>query len=295
MSTHSITGPTTNAVWSNVEATQEASRVVLAWPALTKTFETARALVVGGRLDEASHLLRQLIQSAPAYEEPWLQLLALDPSPAEEIDLLQAFLGHHPDHRFAKAFKARLHDIRIVAMLGDDVDGSAHGAGSAASSMRLGDYLIMKGWVTLEQVDHALAEQRRLRAAGVEQRLGTLLLMHGHVGPAQLAAAFAETEGTGFGEFGNYVVRARILTPAQVGQALARQAALAAELDRSFLAQLASYRGKRHTSFLGLRSAPRRKPVPKLGEVMVSMGLLTAEQVDQILRERHVVFNASFG
>lgn len=290
-----FTGPTTDSVSSNAEAIQGASPVVVPWPTLTKTFETARALVVAGRLDEAGTLLRQLIQSAPAYEEPWLQLLALDPAPAEEIGLLEAFLSHHPEHRFAKAFKARLHDIRIVAMLSEDADGAPYGAGGTGRSMRLGDYLIMKGWVTLEQVDDALAEQRRLRTAGVEQRLGTLLLMRGHVGPAQLATAFAEAEGTGFGEFGNYLVRARILTPAQVGQALARQASIAADLDRVFLAQLASYHRKRHTSFLGLRSAPQRKPVPKLGEVIVSMGLLTAEQVNKILRERHVAFHASFG
>ena len=295
MSTRSFSDSTTNTPWSNAQEAPGAGAAVLPWPALTKTFETARALVVGGRLDEAGRLLRQLIQSAPAYEEPWLQLLALDPAPAEEIELLEAFLSHHPDHRFAKAFKARLHDIRIVAMLSEDADDTAHDANGTVRSMRLGDYLIMKGWITLAQVDDALAEQRRLRAAGVEQRLGTLLLMQGHVGPAQLATAFAETEGTGFGEFGNYLVRARILTAAQVGQALARQASIAAELDRMYLAQLASYRGKRHTSFLGLRPAPQRKPVPRLGEVMVTMGLLTADQVNRILRERHIAFHASLG
>jgi hypothetical protein len=162
-------------------------------------------------------------------------------------------------------------------------------------SMRLGDYLIMQAWVTLDQVEEALAEQRRLRASGVEMRLGTLLLMHGHVGPAQLAAAFAATDGKGFGEFGDYLVRHHVLTPEQVGQALARQAALAAEMDREYLRQLTAYRRHRNNPLMSWRSAPKRKPVPRLGEVMVSMGMLSRAQVDALLQERETVFHAHLG
>ncbi len=58
--------------------------------------------------------------------------------------------------------------------------------------MRLGELLIHRGWTTREQVEQALAEQQRLREAGVDEWLGQILLRNGHVDPDHLAAALAQ-------------------------------------------------------------------------------------------------------
>src|SRR4051794_36014833 len=201
---------------------------------VARVLATARAMLRSGKSDEGRALLRQLIQRVPGYEEPWLQLLALDPTPAEEVELLEAFLQHYPNHRFAQAFRTRLRDMQIVLMLSERQDSSRPDS-AGPSKQRLGDYLIARNFVTLEQVERALEAQQEMRKLGIERRLGTIMLMNGHLTENQLALALAETHVTGFGEFGNYLMRSGALTSSQVGQALARQAALAAQSDRQYL------------------------------------------------------------
>src|SRR3712207_6176441 len=67
-----------------------------------------RALPRPGRAAEAPPHPPPLPRTFPTEAEPGLQLLALDPSPAEEIDLIEQFLRQHPAHRFAAAMRARL-------------------------------------------------------------------------------------------------------------------------------------------------------------------------------------------
>ncbi len=273
---------------------------------MASTFMTARAMLGAGRRNEGKALLRQLTRSSPSYEAPWLQLLALEPSPPEEIALIEEFLQHHPGHRFAQACQARLETVRMVAMLG--------GAGEQPlpdphapkerprQPMRLGDYLTRQHWVTAEQIEHALAQQRALRAEGVEQPIGTLLLMYGHVRIDQLAVAFAEAAGTGFGGFGDYLVRTGVLSAQQVGEAMARQAGLAIEHEREYSAAMAAYQAqmraiKRTGRLLlgrSLPAEPKRKPAASLGDVLVAMGLLTTQQVAAALAERQRMFESLF-
>lgn len=256
----------------------------------------ARTLLQANKGDEARAVLRQLVARAPEYEDPWLQLLALEPPANEEVALLEGFLRHHPQHRFAQAFRSRLHDMQIVVMLERNTNAEAPNSQPESApvvTQRLGDYLIARHWATLQQVEQALQLQRELRQAGVERRLGTLLLMMGLLNQEQLAAALADAQSSGFGEFGSYLIRTGILTPAQVGQALAQQSAIAAQLDQKYLRQLATHR--RMQSWIGrLAVAPDRKPVPRLGEILVSMGLLTVEQIEQILERREQDFQSSF-
>ncbi len=61
--------------------------------------------------------------------------------------------------------------------------------------MPLGEILILMGWATLEQVDQALIEQRRLRKAGLVERLGEILVRQGAVHPAYIECVVAEQSG----------------------------------------------------------------------------------------------------
>ncbi|CAA9257718.1 MAG: hypothetical protein AVDCRST_MAG93-2047 [uncultured Chloroflexia bacterium] len=252
--------------------------------------QTVRTMVANGRKDDARLLLTRAIERAPEYEELWLQLLALEPSPREEMALLRSFLGHHPKHRYAKAFQSRLKDIEIVVMLEPSTTSAPAPAAPPAPDppLRLGDYLIAQGWVTLDQVEHAIQQQQALGNAGIEQRLGTILLRNGHLNQEQLGTALAKGRTVGLGQFGSYLVRHGILTPEQVGKALAYQAALVAEQERAYLTAVQRPSGKQSSQ------QPSRKPIPRLGEVMVRMGMLTTEQVKAALQERETEFNIQF-
>src|SRR4051812_14811477 len=89
---------------------------------VARVLATARAMLRNGKSDEGRALLRQLIQRVPVFEELWLQLRALDPPPAEEVELWEAFPQHYPNHRFAQAFRTRLRDMQIVLMLSERQD-----------------------------------------------------------------------------------------------------------------------------------------------------------------------------
>ena len=265
---------------------------------IANTFMTARAMVSAGRREEGKRLLRQLTRTAPDYESAWLQLLALDPMPAEEIGLIEEFLQHHARHRFAKAFGARLETVRMVAMLAGDSREPAT-AGAGRKPLPLGDYLIRQGWATTEQLEHAVEQQRALRAEGVEQSLGTLLMMYGHVRLDELAVAFAESSESGFGGFGDYLVRSGVLSAEQVGRAMAEQAAQSIAREREYAEALAAYRARlgerRKTGLLNFSRPPvepQRKPPPRLGDVLVAMGLLSAERVEMIARQRQREFES---
>ena len=125
--------------------------------------------------------------------------------------------------------------------------------------------------------------------------------MQGHLQPEQLAKALAALLRPGSGEFGAYLVQRRILAPEQVGEALARQARIAADLERAYREAQAAHveqpASKPRFVRLGKRAKPavmpQRQSPPKVGEVLVSMGALTSEQVATLLRERERISNAA--
>jgi hypothetical protein len=139
-----------------------------------------------------------------------------------------------------------------------------------------------RGLVTQKQIDSALATQRRLRARGIESRLGTILLVEKHLTADQLAHALADAPAEGFGEFGDYLVRIHVLTREQLSQALAMQATQSAQIFQK-------YGRRRFGLFWG-----RGPAVPKLGEVLVSMGLFTAPQMEELHKRYESAFDAAF-
>ena len=250
----------------------------------------------------ARTLLMQAMATASTAEQALLELGKYALPAAEAIDLLEAFLRQHPQHPFAPALQTRLEDLRIIAMLHEGQQEARNYGQTGIPALRLGEYLIERGWVTREQVAQALAEQERLREAGTEYRLGTLLMRQGHLQSGQLALALAALIRPGSGELGAYLVQRRILAPEQLGLALARQARITIDLERAYEEAQAAHAqqpaSKPRFALLGKRTQPpqvmpHRKPAPKLGEVLVSMGALTPEQVATLLRERDRIFNAS--
>ena len=164
--------------------------------------------------------------------------------------------------------------------------------------MRISDYLIAQAYTTPEQVADALTEQRRLRALGIDERIGTILLMQKQLTVEELADAFEAASAFGLGDFGDYLVRNNIVSMEQVAQILAQQAAQAADLNQRYMRQLDVYHAAAapEPSLLeriGLfRPRKPEPPVlerpPKLGDMLVSAGLLTRDQVERHVRDANL-------
>lgn len=246
-----------------------------------------RALLQAGQDQDARALLRQLTVLMPAADAPWLQLMTLEPALLDDQEFLKGFLRNHPRHHFARALGAHLQNLELAALLSAIQPTPAFEAAAIQPPQRLGDILISRGWTTPRHVEFALAEQRRLREAKVDQRLGTVMLMHGHVTSDQLAVALTPSVASGYSGLGSYLVRNDILTSSQVAKALARQAEIAAARDRIYLDALAAKRPGLLSRYLGsIAGAPRRQAAPKLGELLVSMGLLGVDDLRRVLHEQ---------
>lgn len=237
-------------------------------------------------------VLARAMADAPSLEQAWSEFTRCPLAPEESIALAKEFVRQYPQHRYARAFQAYLEHMRIMAMLPE----SEHKADSPARRLLpptlLGEYLVERGMVPREQVQRALAEQQRLRQVGVDLRLGTLLLLHGHLESTQLASALAALVRPGYGHFGAYLLERGVLTAEQLGHALARQAAIVAEQERDYTEALAAYERARGSkpllTVLGRHTRPlkpERDPQPKLGDVLVRMGLLTPEHVERLLQD----------
>lgn len=148
--------------------------------------------------------------------------------------------------------------------------------------MRLSDVLVSRGLVTQKQVDAALETQRRLHKQGIDSRLGTILLVETPLTADQLAHALADAPAEGFGEFGDYLVRIHVLTREQLSQALATQATMSATVFKKF--------GQRRFNLFGGSG----RSVPKLGEVLVNMGLFSAQHMEELHKRYENAFDASF-
>lgn len=243
----------------------------------------ARAYIQAGKSQQARVLLQRLLTRHPEEDAAWLLLLTTNPPPEEEIPVLQGMLQHHPNHRFRVALEKRLNGLleeqRIVGLLEETKSKPA--PLSLPPKMRLGDYLVNQGWVTRKTVDKALAEQRRLTSLGMEARLGTVMLMQGHIDVGELAVALGAVSAFELGTFGAYLVEHRVLAPVEVAAALAHQAQRAAALNNQYLRSIGAAPGM--LGWLGslnpLRDGTYQHP-PRLGDFLIELGLMSPSEVE---------------
>jgi hypothetical protein len=243
----------------------------------------ARAYIQAGKAEQARLLLNRLLSRYPGNDAGWLMLLATNPPADEEIAALQGMLKHHPTHRFRPALEKRLNELleeqRILGIIEQVRPVEQLQLPPRA---RLGDYLVSEGWVSQKDIDNALAEQRRLTELGMEARLGTVLLMQEKITVGELGVALGAVSAFELGTFGEYLVRNRVLAPVEVAAALAHQSLNAATLNKQYLRQIGAAGGVRR--FLGSlmptsSDQPYQRP-PRLGDMLIQLGLLTPEEVE---------------
>ncbi|GAC1539248.1 MAG: hypothetical protein NVS2B7_10900 [Herpetosiphon sp.] len=265
--------------------------------------EAIKELIAQGDRVTAKERCQAYLRLHPTSEPAMIQLLMLDPTPLEEIAILESFLHQYPDHRFAVRFTERLSEMRIVALISElstEALGGAPPLNSLAprGAQRIGEFLVAGNFITLQQLESALAEQQRSTQTKTHHRLGTILVMQGFITADQLSAALSQQIRQGFGELGDYLVRVGAITAAQLKHALELQSHRAVQVEQNYQRAIQSTQSRTWgTGLLNRRppAPPKRPPVPRLGDILVELGVLTERQLTSLIADRDREFFALFG
>ncbi len=268
--------------------------------------EHVRTLAQAGQRAAAKSACQDFVAQHPDSESGLMQLLVLDPTPLEEVAVLEALLHYFPTHRFAAKFEERLSSMRLVVQLTEMVPDLEVGAASGPAltqrgRQRIGDFLVAQGLITQSQLESATYEQARLHEGAQPQRLGTVLIRQGALTPQQLADALSQQIRTGSGELGDFLVERGVLTAEQLRQALERQALAASETEQRYqeaLADMARQQSAQWDRGLLQRptkslSPPKREALPRIGQMLVELGFLTDAEIEHWLQERDRAFHGT--
>ena len=127
------------------------------------------------------------------------------------------------------------------------------------SDLLFGRITVLAGYCTRENLEHCLGEQEEFRSSGEEINLGEIMLRKGFITFDQINEVLRTQHYTDLQNedrrFGRLAVRNGFIEEADVRNCLVSQ-------DRLF---------------------KEGKPVPRLGEMLVNDGKLTAQQMDAVL------------
>ncbi|GAC1539246.1 MAG: hypothetical protein NVS2B7_10890 [Herpetosiphon sp.] len=266
--------------------------------------EAIKELVAQGDRALAKKRCQAYLQHRPTSEQAMIQLLLLEPTPEEEIAILESFLQHYPDHqRYATHFTERLSKLRIATQSSERSTAAPADRRSTnavtgplpiktapvRSGQRIGEYLIASQIITPQQLERALEEQQRGLQRGSQQRLGTILLMQGAITTDHFSAALSRQIRQDVAEIGDYLVRVGAITPVQLKNALEIQSQRNVESEQDYqrAVQSAQSPPNADTSNRPAPPPPRRRPVPRLGDILVEQGILDERQLNGYLNDRN--------
>lgn len=225
-----------------------------------------------GNQAEARNCFIRALKYQPRNEDVWLRLSSVMPTVEQSLRCIEHLLSINPNN--GKAQDAR--EILRVRLLLEEAAVIRTPAPPISTPQRrymLGEALVEARIITTQQLETALAEQRKLARKRKPMRLGEILLRLKLVTPTQLEAAVAaqiETlsprSDTGtMGNVGAYLIQQGLVTRAQLHQGLARQAELKRQ-GRSIM----------------------------LGDVLVTCGYLSREQLNHAMVEWQHQYNDAF-
>lgn len=216
-----------------------------------------------GNKDQARACFIRALKHDPGHEVAWLRLSSVMPTVEQALRCVDHLLTLNPRHPQALEMREVL---RVRLLLEESAVIQTHAPPTSTPQRRylLGEALVEARVLTQQQLETALAEQRRLAQKKKPMRLGEVLLRMKFVRPEQLEAAVAaqiETMPTApeagvTGQLGDYLLRRNLVTRAQLHQGLAQQA----ELKRQGRPML-------------------------LGDVLVKCGYIQREQLNRALVE----------
>ena len=174
--------------------------------------------------------------------------------------------------------------------------GNSNGFGSPPAKRLLGQVLVDGGFITQADLDLALAEQIRTK-----ERLGEVLIRMGKLGPeeidvvvsvqgdlASLSGAVKAAAG-GRLNLGDLLLKAKRITPEQLGNALIEQQRTGEKLGRVFVRQGLLTDGELDAILEFQHHQGGEAPASarlRLGEILVATGQITREQLDAVLIQR---------
>ena len=160
-------------------------------------YEQAMADIAAGQHENAQRLLNQVIKKNPSHEQAWLGLALIVPEMDQAIECLNRVLELNPGNveAFDYLNMARQEKKRDEAAKAAAMPSAPRGTADERAGMpRLGNYLLEAKLVTPEQLQAALALQRKADAAGRQKRLGQILVEQGVITTAQLDAAVVDQQ-----------------------------------------------------------------------------------------------------
>jgi hypothetical protein len=168
--------------------------------------------------------------------------------------------------------------------------------GSQPAKRLLGQVLVDGGFITQADLDLALAEQIRTK-----ERLGEVLIRMGKLGPeeidvvvsiqgdlASLSGAVKAAAG-GRHNLGDLLLKAKRVTPEQLGNALVEQQRTGEKLGRVFVRQGLLTDGELDAILEFQHHQGGEAPASaqlRLGEILVATGQITRGQLDAVLTQR---------
>lgn len=200
---------------------------------LDAELEAGIAATRRGDKDQARACFIRALKHDPHNAAAWLRLSSVMPTVEQALRCVDHLLTINPRH--AQALEAR--EVLRVRLLLEEAAVVRTPEPPASTPQRrylLGEALVEARVLTQQQLEAALAEQRRLAEKKKPMRLGEVLLRLKLVRPEQLEAAVAaqiETmppvpDSGVTGQLGDYLLRRNLVTRAQLHQGLAQQAEL---------------------------------------------------------------------
>lgn len=235
---------------------------------LSTHFANARELVRAGQREEARTMLTAIVRAHPNFAPAWLWLSGVVKDPAKQRECLQRVLALDPENAAAKHGMAILDLDSIMA----SVSFALPITSNAVAAQRIGEYLVSQNFISKEQLDQALAEQKQAHARNRQAPLGDIMVGHGWLSVQVLAKILEqqrearEVRTSITQPLGQYLIEHNLVSPEQLKLVLDRQT----ELRRS----------GQHLM---------------LGELMVSSGMLSRPQLDAAIEDQRITFYSMMG
>lgn len=239
---------------------------------ITPQLQSGIAAIRVGQYEQARTALIDVLKAEPRNETAWLWLSRAMPTLEQALRCIEHLLTISPHNTHALEAREVL-QVRLVLEEAAVVQTDTTPLSTPQRRYLLGEALVEAGVLTESQLAAALKEQVRLAAKGKPMRLGEILLRLKYIRPEQLEGAVAAQVATlpttsapnAPGQIGAHLIRRGLLTPAQLHQGLAQQAAL------------------------------KRQGQPVLlGDVLVRCGYLSREQLNHAMLEWQQQYEMSF-
>ena len=165
-------------------------------------FTQATIALKAKRNDEARKLLAEVLRLNPRHEEAWLALASMLPDMRQVIDCLNRVLAINPHNATAQEWlvfarqeidrQEVIQEMTAEAAPVSTVLPSEPASDEPRPVPRLGEFLLQYKFISLEQLEAALAAQHEVTQTGISKRLGDILLEQGVVTEDHLNYALRE-------------------------------------------------------------------------------------------------------